>query len=211
MRIWPVGDGAFSVEFGDRIDPAANAKVMALCAAVLDGGHIPGLVEVVPSFRSVLVVVDPLLYPMVEDRVRALAQDLPEVPRAEGRLWEIPTVYDGPDLDAVAAATGMGRDAVIALHSGQIYGVAMLGFMPGFAYMTGVAEALRLPRRAEPRVRVPAGSVAMADEMTAIYPWDSPGGWHLLGRTGMTLFNLDNTPPALLAPGDRVRFVPVTS
>lgn len=211
IRIIDVGDTAFSVELGDGIDPAANARVMALCRAInraaKDGG-LPGLVEAVPAFRSLLVRHDPLAggRHAMEEAVAALARTCGTSATAAPRRWTIPVLYDGQDLDELGRASGLTRDEIAALHSGTEFTVHMLGFMPGFAYLGGLPEALRLPRRASPRLKVPAGSVAVADSLCAVYPWDSPGGWHLIGRTPVRFFDLGRDPPSLLAPGDRVRF-----
>ena len=126
-----------------------------------------------------------------------------------GKSWRLPVCYGGifgPDLTAVAEATRFAPEAVGALHAAGHYRVAMLGFLPGFPFMDGVAPSLRLPRRVDPRLRVPSGSVAIAGPLTAIYPWESPGGWHLIGRCPLPLFDPARPRPALLAPGDRVRF-----
>lgn len=203
MRIKDVGDTAFSIEFG------SNAEVVGLRAAIRRSRPVAGLIELVPSLGSLLVCFDPLATSRaeIEARIVALAADAGPGAIAEGRLWRIPVRYDGPDLEPVARACGLSPQEVVVLHAGVTYEVRMLGFMPGFAYMGGVPELLRLPRRAEPRVKVPAGSVAIADDMTAIYPWDSPGGWHLLGRSSVNLFDQNREPPALLAAGDRVEFI----
>lgn len=203
MRVKDVGDTAFSVEFDD------NAGVQALRRALRGPSPLLGLVEVVPGLTSLLVGFDPRMTSReeMEARVRALTVGTGSSPAEAGRLWRIAVRYDGPDLDAVAAASGLSVDEVIARHSGTRYTVLMLGFMPGFAYMGGLDASLRIPRRTEPRLKVPAGSLAIADDMTAIYPWESPGGWHLLGSTEINLFDADRQPPALLAAGDRVEFV----
>jgi KipI family sensor histidine kinase inhibitor len=138
----------------------------------------------------------------------------PAAVAAGGRRWQLPVVYGGaagPDLAALAEAGGLSEAAAVAAHAGVEYVVYMLGFLPGFPFMGDVAAPLRQPRRAEPRLRVPAGSVAVANGLSAIYPWESPGGWHLLGRCPAPLFDPARTPPALLAAGDRVRFEPVTA
>lgn len=142
---------------------------------------------------------------------RAVAAAAAE-PRAPGPVAEpvvLPVRYDGPDLDAVARSAGMGVEEVIALHSSATYRVAFLGFAPGFGYLEGLPTALRLPRRASPRTRVPAGSVAIADRYTAVYPGATPGGWHLLGSCAVALFDPGRNPPSLLRPGLPVRFEPV--
>jgi 5-oxoprolinase (ATP-hydrolysing) subunit B len=128
------------------------------------------------------------------------------------RTIEIPVRYGGEhgaDLRNVAAACGLGEEEVIALHAGGAYVVAFIGFLPGFGYLDGLDERLQLPRRAQPRTRVPAGSVAIAGAQSAVYPFESPGGWHVIGRTAQRMFDPDRAPAALLQPGDRVRFIPV--
>lgn len=216
-RITSVGDTAFNVEFGDGIDPGINALVTRLKGAVdraRAAGHLAGLTETVPTFRSLLVQYDPILTSRAELEPAILnlahAADAGAAPSA--RLWSIPVCYDadlGEDLDELAAARGLDRDQAIALHCGAEFFVYMLGFMPGFAYMGGVPDALRRKRRSSPRLKVPAGSVALADQLCAVYPWESPGGWHLIGRTPVNFFDLGRQPSGLLAAGDRVRFHPI--
>ncbi len=219
FRILDAGDAALTIEFGSIIDPALLAEVNALDAAVLrrkQAGELPGVIETMPTFRSLTVFFDPL----VTDRDAVLATLQPLIAAAEhgsttdGRHWRLPVCYEGeaaPDLAEVAGAIGIGEDEVVALHSGAEYLVYMIGFLPGFPFMGDLPAPLRLPRRAQPRVRVPAGSVAIATGLTAIYPWESPGGWHLLGRCPVPLFDAGRTSPSLLAAGDRVRFVPVSA
>jgi len=218
MRILDLGDTAFTIEFGDRIDPAIQHRVAALDSALgaaQAAGRLPGLIEIVPTFRSVTLIYDPLR--TTREVMEAVARDCLSTSATDQdgttRRWRLPAVYgddDGPDLAAVAQASGLDPAAVVEAHSGVDYVVYMLGFLPGFPFMGDVPPALRLPRRNEPRVRVPAGSVAIATGLTAIYPWESPGGWHLLGRCPAPLFDATRNPPALLAAGDRVRFMPVT-
>ncbi|MBV2263028.1 MAG: 5-oxoprolinase subunit PxpB [Thauera sp.] len=219
FRILDAGDAALTIEFGSIIDPALLAEVDALDAAVLrlkQAGGLPGVIETMPTFRSLTVFFDPL----VTDRDAVLAALRPLIAAAEhggaghGRHWRLPVCYEGeaaPDLAEVAATIGIGEDEVVALHSGTEYLVYMIGFLPGFPFMGDLPERLRLPRRAQPRVRVPAGSVAIATGLTAIYPWESPGGWHLLGRCPVPLFDARRASPSLLGAGDRVRFVPVST
>lgn len=217
-RILDAGDAALTVEFGSIIDPTLLAAVNALDAAIQRhrrAGRLPGVIETMPTFRSLTVFFDPLatdrdtliaaLAPLIDTAGRDAAED--------GRHWRLPVCYEGEaaaDLAEVAAALDLSTDAVVALHSGCEYRVYMLGFLPGFPFMGDLPEALRLPRRTQPRLRVPAGSVAIATGLTAIYPWESPGGWHLLGICPVPLFDARRDTPALLAAGDRVRFVPVS-
>jgi KipI family sensor histidine kinase inhibitor len=211
-RVLPVGDAAFTVELGEGGDPAANARVRALDAA-LARDPFEGFLEAVPALRSLLVLFDPAVA-RGKDVARALAARA-SVPRPlppRGRLHELPVVYggeDGPDLAALAAERGLSEQDVVRAHSGAEYTAFMLGFTPGFAYLGLLPGALECARLATPRLRVPAGTVAAAGRLTGVYPAPSPGGWRLLGRTSTPLFDPTLDEPALLAPGDRVRFRPV--
>jgi KipI family sensor histidine kinase inhibitor len=208
-RILAAGDSAFVVEFGARIDRALNAKVMDL-HRTLAAAKLPGIVETLPTFRSLMVFYDPLTTTRaeLEPQVLALSGSKSEQALA-GKLWRLPVCYDGefaPDLTEVAERTKLTVEQVIALHAGATYFAYVLGFMPGFAYLGGLPKELDLPRRKDPRVRVPQNSVAIAGEMTAIYPWESPGGWHLIGRTPIALFDLRREQPILWGAGDEVQF-----
>ena len=201
------GDTGFSVEFGEGIDRDVNAMVMALHAALADAA-LPGVVETIPSFRALLVAYDPLVASRadLEARVRALLPDLKPLAQA-GRLWRLPVCYDpqvAPDLAEVAERCKLAPEEVAARHAGGRYFVYMLGFMPGLAYMGGLEAALQLPRRREPRLKVPPGSVAIAESMTTIYPWESPGGWHLIGSTPLRMFDPRRDEPSLLGAGDEM-------
>lgn len=200
MRVLRAGDAALLVETGDL------ATALRLNAALRDQG-LPGVVDVVPGERTVLVVADPSAD---LDRLAARLPKLrlPEDAADDTEPVEIPVVYDGEDLDEVARLTGLSRSEVVHRHSGGSYTVAYLGFSPGFAYLTGLDPVLHVARRASPRTSVPAGSVAIAGPYTAVYPSRSPGGWRLLGRTEFPLWDVTRDPPSLLRPGTRVRFVP---
>lgn len=211
-RVRAVGDRAVTVELGPLLEEETVGRVRALDQRLREAS-LPGVVEAVPTYASLLVIYDRRVVPYAQlrDRLLGLAQDLP-ASNPPGRLVEIPTLYDGEDLAETAASCRLTPDEVIALHSGRDYSVLMLGFSPGFAYMGFVDERLRLPRRKTPRTRVPAGSVAVAGPQTGIYPRTLPGGWNLLGRTTLPLFDPAASPPegpSRLMPGDRVRFVPV--
>ena len=167
----------------------------------------PGVVELVPAYRTVLIVADPGQAEALDE----LADRLPglELPPAEavaGETVEIPVRYDGEDLPEVAGLTGLEPDEVVRRHTAPEYTVAFLGFSPGFPYLVGLDPALEVPRRDTPRTSIPAGSVGLAGNQTGIYPTASPGGWQLIGRTDVTLFDPARDPPALLAPGTRLRF-----
>lgn len=218
-RLLDAGDAAFTVEFGDAINPALRAAVNALDATIAQAqaaGALPGLIETMPTFRSLTVFFDPLVSGRAElqQALVPMFAALEQAAPIEGRCWRLPVCYEGaagPDLAQTARTLGVSVDEVVALHSGAEVSVYMLGFLPGFPFMGDLPERLRLPRRTEPRVRVPAGSVAIAGGLTAIYPWESPGGWHLLGRCPVPLFDARRDSPSLLAAGDRVRFEPVSA
>lgn len=210
-EIAPAGDTALVVRLGDAMDRAVSRRVLALGERVAaDGGA--GVIEVVPGIAALTVHFDPEVRELddLAARLKALAADLPEAMSAPpARRWTIPVCYDpelGIDLGEVAARTGMGVDDVVARHAGHDFHVYMLGFLPGFPYMGDLDLSLRLPRRDSPRVAVPGGAVAIAGAMTAVYPTASPGGWHIIGRTPAPLFDVGRAPPAVLAPGDAVRF-----
>jgi KipI family sensor histidine kinase inhibitor len=198
----PAGERAVVLDCGS--DPAGiAAAVRALSAQI---GVL--LTDVVPGAETVLVVA---ANPLNLQRFLGSLPDLgpPPPPTGEpGSTVEITVRYDGPDLAEVAAAAGLEAAEVVRRHTGVTYVAAFTGFAPGFAYLSGLDPALRLPRRGSPRPRVPPGSVAIADAFTAVYPRASPGGWHLLGSTDAVIFDASREPPALIAPGTRVRFTP---
>jgi inhibitor of KinA len=217
-RLLDAGDGAVTVEFATRIDTDVVARVGAFdraLSAARARGELPGLVETMPTFRSLTVLYDPLRTrrSALDPVLRRLldATDVP--PSAAPRAWRLPVCYGGAygaDLDDVAQAVGLSPGAVAELHAATEFTVFMIAFMPGFAFIGGLPPSLSVPRLREPRLRVPAGSVAITGPLTAIYPWESPGGWRLIGRSAARLFDAQASPPALLAPGDRVRFEAVS-
>ncbi|HEY3366290.1 MAG TPA: 5-oxoprolinase subunit PxpB [Symbiobacteriaceae bacterium] len=209
-RCLPCGDRALLVEFGDQVDLAINRQVNQFATAVR-ALALPGVIQVIPTYCSAMVEYDPERWP--SDSLDQRLAGLLGVGGAEedsGRLIEIPTWYAGPDLQDVAAHTGLPVAEVIGRHSGGLYTVYAVGFSPGFAYMGGLAPALATPRIATPRIRVPAGSVAIGGQQTGVYPAESPGGWRLLGLTSVKLFDPGRPEPALLRAGDRVRFVAIS-
>jgi KipI family sensor histidine kinase inhibitor len=178
-------------------------------AAVLRDLDLPEGCEIVAGAESVVVRYERLDdAAVVRQRIVALPGGAVPDAAARGRLVEVPVTYDGDDLEPVAAATGRSVDELIERHGAPTYLVDFMGFAPGFGYLTGLDPVLEVPRRATPRPVVPAGAVAIAARFTAIYPSASPGGWHLLGRTDLTMWDPDRAEPSLLQPGDRVRFVP---
>jgi inhibitor of KinA len=209
VRFLSAGDRALVVEFGDRTDRALSERVLRL-DAVLRADAPAGLVETVPTFRSLMVYYDPLATSRaaLEEVISGLL-DRQNSQHADKLLWRVPVCYEGrhaPDLTEVARRACLTIADVIALHSGTRFHVYMLGFLPGFPYMGDLPKELALPRRADPRLRVPAGSISIATSLTAIYPYESPGGWHLIGATPIRLFDPERARPALLAPGDAVIF-----
>ncbi|MCW2943407.1 MAG: allophanate hydrolase subunit 2 [Actinoallomurus sp.] len=196
MRLRRAGDAALLIETGTP--HRLHAAIRGLAR--------PEIVEVVPGARTVLVTARP---GTDLGRLGTLVGDLPlpETNEAGGEPLRVPVVYDGEDLDEVASLAGLCREEVVQRHAGGDYVVAYLGFSPGFGYLAGLDETLHVPRRDSPRTAVPAGSVAIAGPYGAIYPSRSPGGWRLLGRTTLTLWDPDRDPPSLLQPGTRVRFV----
>ena len=199
MRFLPAGRSAVLVEVDD-LD-----TVIALHAA-LRRDPPAGVIDMVPAARTLLLVHDgSTSMSRLADQLRNQPLQVAEAHRAEP--VEIRVDYDGPDLAEVASQTGLTEDDVVRRHAAADYVVAFIGFAPGFAYLVGGDPALRVPRRDTPRTKVPAGSVALADEFTGAYPREMPGGWQLIGRTDAVLWDLDRDPPALLAPGSRVRFV----
>ncbi|SFT51899.1 sensor histidine kinase inhibitor, KipI family [Geodermatophilus amargosae] len=202
MRVLPSGSTALLVELAD-LD-----EVLALYAA-LEEDRPAGVVDLVPAARTVLVVTDPAVTTL--DAVEAAVRRTTPRPgrRDTAEQVEVPVVYDGEDLDDVAAHLGVDPGEVVRRHTGTEWTVAFSGFAPGFGYLTPADGAWDLPRRPSPRTRVPAGSVALAGGFTGVYPRESPGGWQLVGRTDVAVFDLSRDPAALLRPGVRVRFVAV--
>ncbi len=215
-RIEPLGESALLVTLADTASPEASARLAWLAERLRDLRN-PAITDVVPAYGALAVFLDSTADASMADaapleaRVRQLAMSIPTAPReseSAGRVHTIPVVYDGPDLDEVAKLAGLTCDEVVRHHAGRLYQAYFLGFVPGFAYLGPLDDALVLPRRIEPRRRVPAGSVAIAGAQTGIYPLETPGGWHILGRTDVVLFDPAGEPPSLIAAGDLVRFEP---
>ena len=212
-KILMAGDTAIVVEFGDKIDRRLNSRVLSLSRS-LNERRLDGLIETVPTFRSLMVHYEPIVLPL--ERLIGCIDDLMsslQVTENVGRLWQLPACYDtrlGPDLDHVASQTGLTSQQIIEQHSSVTYHVYMLGFLPGQAYLGDVPATLALPRRETPRLQIPAGSLAIASAMTCIFPLETPCGWHLIGRSPVPLWTTQSEPGALLAPGDQVSFLPIS-
>jgi inhibitor of KinA len=220
-RIEALGDRALLIHCGEAIDAAINAQALAIARAV-ESAKLAGIIDIAPAYASVCVRYDPAAWTGAGatqspfDRVAGQLRALVDNPArdadadADARSIEIPVTYggeSGPDLADVAVHAGLSEEEVIARHGAAEYWVAMLGFTPGFPYLLGLDASLHMPRRATPRTRVPAGSVAIGGAQTGVYPRETPGGWHLIGRTPLSLFDPAQDPPALLKPGMRVKFV----
>lgn len=202
-RIVPFGEGALLVELEQRIHPDIAARAAAIADRWEALGHGPAI----PTYASVLLRYDPLA--LDAQAAETAARDSLGAPATlgSGRVIEIPTRYDGPDLEEVARLSGLTADELIAAHTARDHLAYFLGFMPGFAYCGGLDPRIVAPRLRSPRTRVPMGSVAIADGQTAVYPMASPGGWRLIGATDVVVFDAQRDPPSLIHPGDRVRFL----
>jgi inhibitor of KinA len=210
FRIVPAGDSAVLLEFDERIDPAVNARAVAVAQSI-EASPVDGVRDVVPTFKSVAIYFDPLRTDVKQLMSRLEIEGTRTRPdtAVDRPPVRIPVCYGGelgPDLEEVAAFAGMHPSGVIAVHTSRTYRVFMLGFLPGFAYLASVDPRIAAPRRDRARVRVAAGSVGIAGAQTGIYPSDTPGGWRLVGRTPVRPYDPDRLSPFLLAPGDRVEF-----
>ena len=214
MRIRAVGDRAVLAELGDSINESVNRRVMEL-NKIVRSSEQEGIMETVPAFCSLLVYYDPLVtdFSAVSRFLWNLSVSAPELREQSGALVEIPVCYGGsfgPDLAFVAKHGNLKEEEVIRIHSGRDYRIYMLGFLPGFPYLGGMDERIATPRLNVPRTLIPAGSVGIGGEQTGIYPMDSPGGWQLIGRTPLRLFDPQNGQKRLYEAGDTIRFVPIS-
>ena len=212
--ISPVGDRAISIDFGQVIDPTINRHIRQTIERIKEL-QLDGIIELVPTYCALLVEYDAMLYsyseicniiePTLEEGMTNTTNELVTV-------VEVPTVYGGefgPDLSFVASHNHLSEDEVISIHSGTDYLVYMLGFIPGFTYLGGMDPRIATPRLSSPRTLIPAGSVGIAGEQTGTYPSDSPGGWQIIGRTPVTMYDMSKAQAALLNAGDYVRYVPI--
>lgn len=213
-RVRMAGDAALTLEFEPRIDARVNARVVAAAARIAAARH-RGVRDVVPGFHTLTVYVDPLRADA--GRVLAALEEAAAAPAFaadSSREVVIPVRYgggDGPDIDEVAAFAGCSTAEVVRRHAAVAYRVYMVGYLHGFAYLGTVDPRIAMPRRATPRLTVPAGSVGIAGGQTGVYPTAAPGGWRLIGRTAVRMFDADRRPPGLVGPGDRIRFEPLPS
>jgi inhibitor of KinA len=215
MKIDALGDSALIINLADEISDSSGllARVLS-AAATIEGAKLPGVVDVTSSYESVAVFLNlTQIEPQIEDKIRALIASSGIRVSGKKRRVQIPVCYDEEfalDLDRVANHTSLTPDAIVMLHSSAEYTVACIGFMPGFPFLTGLPQQLRVPRLESPRTKVSAGSVAIANAQAGVYPLESPGGWNVLGRTPLQLFRVNESPPTLLRPGDCVQFRRIT-
>jgi KipI family sensor histidine kinase inhibitor len=213
-RILHAGEGCLVAEFGDAIDLGINARVQALRKKI-ESEPFPGFIDTVPTYRSLAVCFDALKsgpLDQLERRLIGLSENLVTEGGGDEDLLLVPTCYEGdfaPDLERVAAHTGLSADEVVRRHAARECYCYMLGFVPGYSYLGGMDPSLETPRMKEPREKIPAGSVAIGGKQTGIYPIDSPGGWNLIGMTPLHMFDPDRTPAIFLNAGMWVRFVPI--
>ncbi len=214
IKYLPSGDKAVVMEFGNEISKDINSKIRNFMR-LMDGTKIKGIEELLPTYRSITIMYDPSEtgYQELISKLDALAGRTVEGEEEKIRIVEIPTLYGGefgPDIDFVAGHNNLTADEVIKIHTGTDYLVYMLGFTPGFTYLGGMSKKVATPRLPSPRAKIPAGSVGIAGEQTGMYPSETPGGWQLIGRTPIQLYNPKKEPPVLLNAGDYVRYVSIT-
>ena len=212
-RFLLTGDTSLAVEFGNEISESINSRIRAFNIA-LANSRTPGIVETVPTYRSLMIHYDPAVigYDALKLRLQSLLGELDSIAIPPSEVLEVPVLYGGemgPDLGFVAGHAGMTEEEVIATHAGTEYLIYMLGFTPGFTYLGGMSEAIATPRLAQPRVKIPAGSVGIAGGQTGVYPIDSPGGWQLIGRTPGKMYDPDRAEPILPRAGQYIRFRPI--
>lgn len=214
VKIVPEGDSAILVEFPQIISNEINNKIISL-VRVLKEQQIEGVMDMIPAFCSLLIHYDPrvITYKKLLDRVNKIMKLNIDTVSKKKKIYEIPVCYGGkygPDLEFIAKNAGISVDEVIKIHSSKDYLIYMLGFLPGFSYLGGLDERIHTPRLANPRIKIPSGSVGIGGAQTGIYPLESPGGWQLLGQTPIRTYNPEREVPILFEAGDYIRFVPIS-
>lgn len=213
IKFLTAGDSAIVMEFGDTIEKEINARIAAVVEN-LKKKKIDGILDILPTYRSILINYDPvkISYGEMVETLKGLSKADSNKQSDEVRLIEIPTLYGGeygPDIDFVAKNAKLSKDEVIKIHSGTDYLVYMMGFIPGFTYLGGLDEKIATPRLKSPRLKIDPGSVGIAGSQTGMYPLESPGGWQLIGRTPLKLFDDTKEPPVFIQAGDYIRYVPI--
>jgi len=214
IKYLPAGDKALLMEFGNEIAKDINAKIRNV-VRFLDEANLEGIEEILPTYRSIMIMYDPIKmqYDELVKLLEIFSNKTAEGEKEIIKIVEIPTLYGGeygPDINFVAEHNNITTDEVIKIHTGTDYLVYMLGFTPGFTYLGGMSEKISTPRLSSPRKKIPAGSVGIAGSQTGMYPSETPGGWQLIGRTPLKLYNPENEPPVMLSAGDYVRYVSIT-
>lgn len=214
IKIYTAGDSSLLIEFGKEISVEINAKITAF-VHLLKVQHIEGVTDMIPAFTSLLINYDPrvVTYAALKKRLEKLLKLDVNEETSSSKIFEIPVCYGGeygPDLDHIAKHAGLTAEEVIRIHSSKDYLIYMLGFLPGFSYLGGLDERIHTPRLANPRIKIPAGSVGIGGSQTGIYPLDSPGGWQLLGMTPVKTYDPQRKVPILFEAGDYIRFIPVS-
>ena len=214
IRVLTAGDSALLLQFEQRIGEDVNRRISAT-VKLLKMQQIEGIVDMIPAYASLLVQYNPLVirYEEIYKRVSAIVKMDTKVESMEKKVWEIPVLYGGelgPDFSYVAEHAGISGEELIRLHSEEDYLVYMLGFLPGFTYLGGLEEKLHTPRLENPRVKIPAGSVGIGGSQTGVYPVDSPGGWQLIGRTPVKMYDPEKQDPILVQAGEYIHFYPIT-
>ena len=218
MRIEPLGDSALLVRHDDEFDPEKSLDAILRVTRQLEAAAIPGVIELAPAYTTIGIFFDPArieAFDALRDSIeRALTDDLdPAATRAEPATIEVPVCYEtefAPDLEEIGRHAGLAPEEIVQRHASATYRVSCVGFTPGFPYLSGLPPELATPRRASPRKEIPAGAVAIGGTQTGIYPRKSPGGWNIIGRTPLRLFDVERNPPALFRAGDSVRFRKIT-
>lgn len=218
--MFPLGDTALTIDFGNSIDDETNQKVLQMYHHVKDA-HIPYISDLVPAYSSLTIYYDVVsiyspehsAYEVMSELIENLTEEKPKAHRSAGRLIDIPVCYESRyalDIYEIARQKKLSPEEIIAIHTSKVYRIYMLGFIPGFTYMGLVDEQIAIPRKTEPRLHVEAGAVGIAGRQTGIYPLNSPGGWQIIGKTPMQLFNKEWAQPVLFEPGDEVQFYSIT-
>ncbi len=220
--IFPLGDNAILIDFGNELNESINQKLLAIFRKIKEQ-NIPGVLDVVPAYSSLTIHYDLMkifekaggraVFDFITDQVKKIIEDNTEISFEENRKISIPICYDeefGIDLSYLADEKNLSVEDVIQLHIDKAYRVYMIGFLPGFAYMGEVDQKIQIPRKENPRTQIEAGSVGIAGGQTGIYPLQSPGGWQIIGRTPLQLFNKEKTEPVLLQPGDQIKFFSIS-
>lgn len=214
IKFLTAGDSAIVMEFGNTIEKEINAKISAVVENLKEK-KIDGILDILPTYRSILINYDPvkISYSEMVEILKGLSNSNKDNKSDEVRLIEIPTLYGkeyGPDIEFVAENANLSVDEVIKIHSGRDYLVYMMGFMPGFTYLGGLDERIATPRLKSPRLKIEPGSVGIAANQTGMYPLESPGGWQLIGRTPLKLYDDTKEPPVFIQAGDYIRYITIT-